>query len=326
MTGTWTIGEIVLLDPWFLAAIPFTLLAAAWRWRRPRAALPTASAMLFADVPVTLRQRFAWLPQTAKVASALCLCIAMARPVQRDVLPIREEGVDILLVVDTSGSMTIPDMTNDESFRRIDAARKRAEEFARARVRDRVGLVAFARHAELRCPLTLDESALGAFLRAVDTVPPNSAFDGTAIGTALAKAVQVLQKSKAKSRVVVLLTDGETTVHDILPADAAKLAKDAGIRVHTIGLGNGVPGPFGMQPLDFGDLKSIADTTGGQFFQPKTDDDLARVYAKIDELEKTELEDPRYRLVDRFEWPLGAGLALLLAGVLLETLLFRRAL
>jgi Ca-activated chloride channel family protein len=206
----------------------------------------------------------------------------------------------------------------------MDAARARAEQFAAKRSHDRVGLITFARYAELRCPPTLDEQALAAFLRSVDTVPTNSEYDGTAIGTALAKAVQVLGKSKAKSKVAVLLTDGENTVVDILPADGAKLAKDNGIRVHTIGLGNGVPTPFGFQRLDFADLRLIAETTGGAFFQPKSDEDLAAVYGKIDELEKTELEDPRYRTSDRFEWPLGAGLALLLLALCAEVLLFRR--
>ena len=324
MIAALTFGEITLLDPWFLAAIPAALLALLWRWRRPRAALPTASVLLFADLPRTLRQRCVWLPQAVRVLAALCLCVAMARPVQRDVLPMREEGVDIVLVVDTSSSMKIPDMTDDESFRRMDAARHRAEEFARSRTTDRVALVAFARYAELRCPLTLDEEALGAFLRVLDIVPEGSELDRTAIGIGLAKAVQVLQKSTAKSKVVVMLTDGDNNIDDILPADAAKLAKDAGVRVHTIGLGNGAPTFFGLQPLDFGDLKKIAETTGGEFFQPKSDDDLARVYARIDELEKTELEDPRYRMVDRFEWPLGAGLALMVLALLADVLLFRR--
>lgn len=329
MTSGWTLGEVTLLDPWFLAAIPVVLAAVAWRWRRPRAAMPTASVALFAELRPTLRQRLRWLPQALRLFAAILLCVALARPVQRDVLPLREEGVDIVLVVDTSSSMKIPDMTDDERFRRMDAARTRAEQFARARGRDRVGLVAFARYAELRCPPTLDEEALGAFLRVLDIVPEGSELDATAIGTGLAKAVQVLQKSKAKSRVVVLLSDGENTDPRMLPdqvepGDAAKLALDAGVRVHTIGLGNGVPSVFGMQPLDFGSLKQIAETTGGQFFQPKSDADLAAVYVRIDELEKTELEDPRYRLVDRFEWPLGAGLVLLLVAVVVETLLFRR--
>lgn len=324
MIASWTIGEVTLLDPWFLLAVPLAALAALWRWWRPRAALPTASVSLFAGLRPTLRQRLRWLPQLGRLVAAVCLGVAMARPVQREVMPMREEGVDIVLLVDTSSSMQIPDMDETGQTKRIDAARQRAEEFAAKRTHDRVGFVAFARYAELRCPATLDEQALAAFLRAVDTVPQGSELDGTAIGTALAKAAQVFGKSQAKSKVAVLLTDGENTVHDILPAEGAKLAKDAGVRVHTIGLGNGTPTPFGFRPLDFTELREVAETTGGQFFQPKSDSDLAEVYQRIDQLEKTELEDPRYRMIDRFEWPLAAGLALLLLALFAEALLFRR--
>lgn len=313
-----------LLDPWFLLMIPVALLACWWRARTPRAALPTASVALFAGVTPTWRQRLVWVPAAVKVLAAACLAVALARPVEREVVPLREQGIDIVLVIDTSSSMNIPDMDADGKVRRIDAARQRAAEFAAARRHDRVGMVAFARYAELRCPLTLDEDALGAFLRSVDTVQEGSELDGTAIGTALTKAVQVLQKSQSKSRVVVLLTDGENTVHDIAPSDGARLAKDAGLRVHTIGLGNGTPTPFGFQPLDFRELRAIAETTGGHFFQPKSDQDLAAVYERIDAMEKVDLEDPRYRTVDRFEWPLAAGLLALLAALFGEVLLFRR--
>lgn len=324
MTAAWEIAGVTLLDPWFLVAIPLAVLAVLWRAMRPRAALPTAAASLYAGTPRTLRQRVQWLPLAGKLAAAACLGVALARPVEREVVPIREEGIDILLAVDTSSSMRTEDMSDTERVRRMDAARARAEEFAAARVNDRVGLIAFARYAELRCPLTLDEEALAAFLRVLDIVPEGSQLDGTAIGTALAKAVQVLDSSDADSKVVVLLTDGETTVFDIAPTDGARLAKDAGIRVHTIGLGKGQPTPFGMRPLDFDDLRMIAETTGGEFFEPKSDEDLAAVYARIDELEKSELEDPRYRTVDRFEWPLAAGLAALFLALLVEVLLFRR--
>jgi len=313
-----------LLAPWFLLAIPLAGLAVLWRVLRQRAALPTASVALFREAPRTLRQRLRWLPLAGKLLAAVCLGVALARPVEREVVPMREEGIDILLVVDTSSSMTVDDMDAEQSVRRMDAARVRAEEFAAARVNDRVGLVAFARYAELRCPLTLDEEALAAFLRVLDNVPEGSPLDGTAIGTAVAKAVEVLNDSEAKSKVVVLLTDGETTAHDILPEDGARLAKDEGVRVHTIGLGHGQLTPFGFRELDFADLRMIAETTGGRFFQPKTDEDLAAVYAEIDELEKSELEDARYRMVDRFELPLGIGLALLLLALFAEVLLFRR--
>ena len=324
MTAAFEVGDYTLLDPWFLLLAPVALLAVWWRWWRPRAALPTASIALFAELPTTLRQRLVWLPQSGRFAAVLSLSIAMARPVERERVPLREQGVDIVLVLDTSSSMQIDDMDPDTRLRRMDAARARALEFARKRVHDRVALVTFARFAELRCPPTLDEDALASFLAAVDTVPPNTDYDGTAIGTAVAKAVQLLEASAAKARVVVLLSDGENTIVDILPEDAAKLAKDADVRVHTIGLGNGRPTPFGFQATDFDELRRIAATTGGGFFQPRSDKDLAAVYERIDELETSALEDPRYRTVDRFAWPLGAGLALLLLASLVDVLLCRR--
>ena len=319
-----TIFGYTLLDPWFLLALP-ALGAAVWRRACVRrAALPTAAAHLFAGLPRTARQRLAWLPLALFAVSGVALTVALARPVDREVVPMREDGIDIVLVVDVSSSMLQEDMRDDEPYRRMDAARDRAQEFAAARDRDRVGVVAFARFAELRCPPTLDEDALSAFLRVLDTVPRGSEFDATAIGVALAKAVDVLADSDAESKVVILLSDGENNVDAILPEQAARLAKDAGVRVHTIGLGRGRASLFGFMPLDFDALKAISEKTDGEFFQARNDQDLAAVYERIDELETSEREDPRYRTVDQFELPLAVGLALLLLGVLFEALVIRR--
>jgi Ca-activated chloride channel family protein len=315
-----------LLDPWFLLGIPVLVLAAVVRRLWPRAALPAAQTALFAGLPRTLRSRLVHLPLWSSVLAGCVLVVALARPVRRELLPQREQGVDIVLVVDTSSSMSLEDMDEREPLRRVDAARTRALEFAAARVHDRVAFLAFARYAELRCPPTLDEQALAAFVSATDIVPEGSEFDGTAIGVAVAKAVRVLEHSTAQSRLVVLLSDGETTRNlpdTILPEDAAKLAKDAGIRIHAIGLGHGMPTFGGFVPLEFKDLKLLAAETGGRFFAARTDRALAEVYAEIDALEKTELEDPRYRTEDGFAWPLAAGLLLLGLSLLLEVFWIR---
>ena len=319
-----TLSGYTLLDPWLLLGC-VAVAGAAWRRATTRrAALPTAAAHLFEGLPRTLRQRLAWLPLALLTLSGVALSVALARPVVREVVPLKEDGIDIVLAVDVSSSMLQEDMRDDEAYRRMDAARERAEQFAAARTDDRVGVVAFARFAELRCPPTLDEDALAAFLRVLDTVPRGSEFDATAIGVALAKAVDVLAESDAKSKVVVLLSDGENNVDEILPEDAAALAKDAGVRVHTIGLGRGRPSVFGFMPLAFDSLKQIAAKTDGEFFEARTDDDLAGVYDRINELETSERQDPRYRTVDRFEVPLAVGLALLLLGVLVDALIVRR--
>lgn len=322
------LDELTWLDPWFLAIVPFALLLGVWRLRRPRAALPTASLALLDTLPRTLRSRLVHLPLALLVSGVAGLGVAMARPVAREALPMRELGVDILLLMDVSSSMQEPDM-DDRGQMRIEAARERALEFAASRRNDRVGLMTFALYPELRCPLTLDEAALAAFLRSAETVRRGGEEDGTAIGVGLARAVSFLEKSEATSKVVVLLTDGANTVQDIMPQDAAKLAKDAGVRVHTIGLGQDqvIDTLFGRQRMatDFGDLVKIAENTGGGFFRAHDARDLGLVYSKIDQMEKVELEDPRYRTKDRFLLPLLLGVGLLLASLLLDLLWIRGA-
>lgn len=314
-----TTSGLTLLDPWLLASLVLVLGACVFRLVRRRAALPAASLASFEGVPVTLRQRLVALPGALLLLGGVLLCVALARPVEREVVPIREAGVDVLLAVDVSSSMRTKDMASGGEMMRVDAARSRAAAFARARATDRVGLLTYSAFAELTCPPTLDERALGAFIEAIQPMPEGSPLDGTATGTALAKAVRVLEKSEAKSKVVVLLTDGQTTVRDVDPLDAAKLAADSGIRVHTIGLGNGIPSPFGgWVAVDFTELEQVAKATGGRFFAAQSDADLAKVYEEIDRLEKAPIEDPRYRTVDRFELPLLAGLLALALSLLLE--------
>ncbi|GAB4147335.1 MAG: VWA domain-containing protein [Planctomycetota bacterium] len=313
------IAGLSLLDPWFLAGIPVSAAVVALAIARKGAALPSAFTRPIERLPSTARERLVHAPLVLKGIGASILCVALARPVERQIVPRKGEGVDIVLLVDISSSMQLNDMDERRALRRVDAARKRASEFAAARKDDRLGLVTFSRFAELRCPLTLDHEALATFLAAIDTVPQNSELDGTAIGTALAKAAKVLDASDAKSKVVVLLTDGENNLGDIQPAEGTKLCADSGIRVYTIGLGNGLPDVFGgWRPSDFSELQRIASETGGSFYTARSDEDLRDVYAEIDRLEKAPIEDPRYRTTDRYERPLVAGLLAVLLAVLLE--------
>ena len=312
-------GTLVWLDPWFLLLVPALLALLLLRLGRASAALPSASLAAFAGLPQGLRARLVWLPQALLTLGGLGLALALARPTSRELLPLREAGIDLLLVVDISSSMRANDMDEAGKRTRIAAAVEKATEFARARPHDRVGLLTFARFPELICPPTLDQDALGRFLAGVRTVTPNSEEDRTAIGVALARAVDLLGKSKARSRVVVLLSDGENNVPDIEPEAAAKLAKDRDVRVHAIGVGNGAPDPFGrMHPLAFTALQTIAETSGGRFFRAESEADLRAVYAGIDRMEKVELEDPRYRTTELFLLPMLAGIALAALGLLLD--------
>ncbi len=309
---------MIAMDPWLLLLLPLFWLLYAWRLLRPRAALPAASVLPFAELPRSLRSRLVHLPLTMLALALSLLTLAAARPVTRDVMPLREEGVDIMLVLDLSSSMLETDMDNKETTR-IQAAKEKAQAFAQDRKHDRVGLLVFALYPELRCPLTLDQDALLAFLRSVEAKKPRSPENRTGIGRALAKAVGCLDESKAESKVIVLLSDGENNVQDILPKDAASLAKDAGVKVHTIGVGNGDYHPIlGVQPLEFQSLRSIAKTTDGLFFAARSGDELAKVYAQINQMEKVELEDPRYRTVDWFVYPFALGVGLLALALLLE--------
>ena len=316
--GAWT-----LLDPWLLLLGAPALGVLLWRLRRERAALPIASLAPLHDLPRTLRQRLVQLPLLLHGVAALGFVLALARPVAREVMPLRELGVDILLIVDRSSSMLSPDM-DARGTTRMQAARDNAIAFAKARTTDRVGLLTFARYPELTCPLTLDQDALAAFLRGVETVPPRSAEDGTAIGVALAQVSQTLAPSKATSKVAVLLSDGEQTVHDIGFEDGAKLCADAGVRVHTIGIGSGEQTMLGMQELSFEALRKAAEVTKGKFFRARSAADLAEVYAEIDALEKIELDDPRYRTTDYFHWPLLLGALCIALGLVLESTWLRR--
>lgn len=321
--------NLSLMDPWFLAIVPLVVLLFAWRLLRSRAALPSASNSMLGGLPKTMRARLWLLPLILQALAMVAFAVALARPVTRAVLPIKEMGIDIVLVLDISSSMLAADMSRTEELTRMSAARERALEFAKARVNDRVGLLTFARFPELRCPLTLDQDALASFLRTVRTVGERSPENKTAIGVALAKAVKLLEDSVAKSRVVVLLSDGENNVPDIMPGDAAKLAKDADVRVHCIGIGAGqvYRDPiFGRREIkpQFKSLKTIAKICEGEFFEAKSGSELTRVYDRINELEKVELEDPRYRMIDRYRVPFALGAVLLLLQLLLEFLWIRR--
>ena len=305
----------------FLLAIPLLV----WLSRRPKPALGFASVSQLDALPVSARVRFAWLPRVLAILALVPLILACARPQTFERVKMETEGIDILLTIDLSSSMAARDLAKDGRETRLDVVKRVAEDFIKARADDRIGLVAFARYPDLVCPSTLDHQALLRFLEPLKhkrTVQRRGdrgdIEDGTAIGAGLALAVDRLEKLESKSRVVILLSDGEETVGEILPDAAAKLAKDAKIRVYTIGAGRGVRGPLGMiRRPDFQALRKIAQKTEGAFFEATSEEALTRVFEKIDKLERTALNDPIFAVDERF-WPLlWIGFALFaLAGLL----------
>ena len=241
------------------------------------------------------------------------------------------EGVDIIMVLDTSTSMRAQDFEPN----RFEAAREVAGEFIRGRVSDRVGLVVFAAKAFTQAPLTLDYSFLQQMLAEVEV---GVIEDGTAIGTALAMAVNRLKETDAKSKVVILLTDGQNNRGEIDPVTAADVAEAVGVRVYTIGVGAHGEAPFiidhpfagrqrRMVPVEIDEemLSSVAENTGGKYFRATNKEALSTIYDEIGELEKTKVEERIYtdhtERYASFLWP---AFALLLLEILLSTTRLRR--
>ncbi len=329
-----TITGLALLDPWLLLLI---LLVPAMLWFRRRRGSP---AVLFAPgefldkdpdqemAPLksfrSWRSRLHRLPRALQVAALLLVILALARPVRREPIPLETEGIDILLCLDISSSMTRNDLDPQKS--RLDLARSAAARFIAGRPNDRVGLISFARYPDILCPLTLDHDALDTLLSRVTTVENDGPEDATGIGTAVALAARILSRSESDSRVVILLTDGEENVattltpDEIAPIHAAQLCEEFGIRVYSIAAGVGNPDQSGgWIPLDTSQIENLSEKTGGRFFTARDAGAVAKVYDNIDALEKVELQVSRYKVEERFLPFLIAAIALMLAGRFLRS-------
>ncbi|WP_246371431.1 vWA domain-containing protein [Marilutibacter penaei] len=254
------------------------------------------------------------------------LCLAAARPQElgEPIEPPRS-GRDLMLALDLSGSMDEPDMAlGGRTVDRLTAAKAVLADFLDRREGDRVGLLVFGRRAYALTPLTPDRQSVR--LQLQDSVV-GLAGQETAIGDAIGLAVKRLRDQPEGQRVLILLTDGVNTAGLLDPAKAAQLAKDHGVRVHTVAFGgDGAMSVFGFQlpmpgagdAIDEDTLRDIADTTGGRFFRARDTGQLAGIYAEIDRLEPVEQPGPVIRpRIERYAWPLAAALALSLLAFLL---------
>ena len=253
----------------------------------------------------------------------LLLILALARPqTGRTGTEVLTQGIDIMLALDTSGSMQALDFESDNKrVNRLYMVKQVVARFIKGRKNDRIGMVVFADNAYTQCPLTLDYGVLTSFL---DRVQIGMAGDGTAVGSALATALKRLRDSQAKSKVVILLTDGRNNAGTIDPETAAKLAKSYYVKVYTIGAGTKGPAPyvvdsaFGEQTiyqkvdLDEDSLTQIAQITGGEYFRATDTESLEGIYKKIDAMEKTPIKVKEYQeYTERFTLFLVPGLFLL---------------
>ncbi len=327
-----------LARPWallLLAAVPL----AVWvlrleRRRAPRLRFPPAATLRLAGVG--LGARLAWLPSALVVAALALVAVALARPQQRDARPQEAsvEGIDIVIAFDLSTSMKAADFKPQN---RLHVAKEVLKEFIGKRRSDRIGLVTFAGDAYTQCPLTLD---YGILRQLVDGLRFGVIEDGTAIGNAIAVSVNRLRESTAKSKVVILITDGDNNAGQISPLEAAGIARSLGIKVFTILVGKGgvVPYPTGTDvlgrpiyeylefPVNPGLLQEIAHSTGGAHYSATDRASLEQGLNDIlDRLEKTRLFESGSltRVAERFPAVLGPAFGLAAVGILLGATRFR---
>lgn len=319
-----------------LLAIPYIIWYVMYR-KKSEPTIRMADTYAFRYAPKSWRVRLMPLQMLLRLATFALIVIVLARPQTQNSWKNKTvEGIDIMLAIDVSTSMLAEDLRPN----RIDAAKEVAAEFISGRPNDNIGLSIFAGEAFTQCPMTTDHSSLLSLLQNVrtDIAQRGLIEDGTAIGMGLANAVGRLKDSKAKSRVVILLTDGSNNRGDISPMTAAEIARSMGIRVYTVGVGtNGsarYPYPMpggGVQyvnmpvEIDTKTLKDIANATDGKFYRATNTRELHGIYQEIDKLEKTKLSVTQYS--KRYEAYQGFALVAVLTlflEILLRITLFRR--
>ena len=285
----------------------------------------------FNGIKPTFKQQFHFLPFVLKMLAFALAVVALARPQSSlSGQNVKTEGIDIMMALDISSSMLAEDLKPN----RIEAAKKVAEEFIDSRPNDRIGLVVFGGESFTQCPLTTDHSVLKNLFTGIES---GMLAEGTAIGEGLATAVNRIRNSKAKSKVIILLTDGVNNIGSISPGTAGEIAKTFGIRVYTIGVGTRgmapfpVRTPFGIQyqnmevQIDEGILKQIAADTDGKYFRATNTSKLKTIYDEIDKLENTKLDVTEFHnyTEEFYPWAL-AALLFFLIDILLRYTLFKK--
>lgn len=322
-------NDITFANSWmlyFLILLPFMLY---WYFRKHKNKTPNitySSLSVFKGMKPTLRERLIHLPAILRTLAVGALIVALARPQSfTSGENVYTEGIDVAMLLDISGSM----LAEDFKPNRLEAAKNVIGDFIEGRTTDKIGLVIFARESFTQCPLTIDYSVLRSLIKDIKS---GMLEDGTAIGTAIANGVNRLKESEAKSKVIILLTDGVNNSGEIDPITAAQIAESFGIRVYTVGVGSKGEAPYPFKTpfgkryqmvpveIDEGVLQKVADITGGKYFRATGNQKLKEIYKEIDQLEKTRVEVTSFRNANEkfYSWAF-AGLLLILAEVLLSS-------
>lgn len=298
-------SNIEFVHPWVLlglVVVPLMVGWWLWRYRKQNAAVQHSDIAVFDGVGRTLRARLRWLPYALRVVAVAAMVVALARPqssLSRQEMTV--EGIDIVMAMDISGSM----LAEDFKPNRLEAAKRVAADFVEGRKSDRMGLVVFAGQAFTQVPLTVDHHVL---LQQLGGVKSGIVRDGTALGDGLATAINRIKDSEAKSKVIILLTDGVNNQGSVDPLSAAEIAKLYGIRLYTIGVGSlgKAPYPFRDQlgrvhyqnidvEIDEPLMEQMAGMTDeGRYFRATNKKALQDIFTQIDEMEKSKIDVTQY--------------------------------
>jgi len=330
------VSGLRLADPWLLALLAGLPLLLWLRWIRSRRGV---SSYRFPDLGLlsglgdTFFAKIAWAPAALRAAALILLLLAFARPqaghTEEEMLT---QGVDIVLVLDNSSSMAAEDF---RPRNRLAVAKEAVAAFVAGRRSDRLGLVVFSGHGFTACPLTLDYNVLLEVIRGVDLARRD---EGTAIGMGMGVALNRLRDSDAKSKVIVLMTDGRNNRGEIDPTTAAALAQTLGVKVYAIGVGTLGEAPYPVEDpilgkryvylradIDEDALKHVAETTGGKYYRATDQESLGRIFAEIDRAEKSEIKVKHFvHYSERFPFLAWPALGLLVLEILLANTRLRR--
>jgi Ca-activated chloride channel family protein len=326
-------NRITFAEPLFLyllIIIPAMIAFYIFKQQKTTASLRVPGLEPFENTVPTFRHYLRHILFAFRTVSVFLLIIVLARPQATNKFQnVSTEGIDIVLTIDISGSMLARDFRPD----RLEASKNVATEFISGRPYDRIGLVVFSGESFTQCPLTTDHAVLVNLLREIQS---GMIEDGTAIGMGLATSVNRIKDSEAKSKVIILLTDGVNNRGEIAPATAAGIAKTYGVRVYTIGVGTQgmapypVNTPFGIQyqdmpvEIDEAILKEISETTGGKYFRATDNDKLQQVYKEIDKLEKSKIDVRQFsRKEEKYFLPALIAFCLLAIEILVRNTIFR---
>lgn len=316
---------------WFLAALPLLFAFSLWYGKRKESWLPVSSTK---PLILSWKTYMRLLPLVLRFLAFAAIIVALARPRSfNDQEIVNSEGIDIVLCMDISGSMNYMDLTPT----RLDAAKEVAASFIRKRRSDRIGLVVFSAEAFTPCPVTTHYEFL---LESVYQVQSGMLSPGTHIGEGLGTAVSGLEKSKSKTKLVVLLTDGnnDPNEQDVSPDEATALARSLGVKVYTIGVGKEGKAPMQQRDRDgnivvvYSDntideplLQRIAGETGGKYYRATDNAALQQIYDEIDQLEKVPIQSTQFRKYTERYFPfVWAALGLLLLEIILRYTVFRK--